>query len=53
MNLSNADALIRHPSIVPIHPGELLAERLGTSSEFWMNLQVAYDLEEARGAACP
>ena len=26
----------------------LLGERLGTSPEFWMNLQVAYDLEEAR-----
>ncbi|ACI52431.1 plasmid maintenance system antidote protein, XRE family [Gluconacetobacter diazotrophicus PA1 5] len=26
----------------------LLAERFGTSAEFWMNLQVAYDLEEAR-----
>ena len=28
----------------------LLGERLGTSPEFWMNLQVAYDLEEARAA---
>ena len=26
----------------------LLGERFGTSPEFWMNLQVAYDLEEAR-----
>ncbi len=26
----------------------LLSERLGTSPEFWMNLQVAHDLEEAR-----
>lgn len=26
----------------------LLGDRLGTSPEFWMNLQVAYDLEEAR-----
>ena len=28
----------------------LFGERLGTSPEFWMNLQVAYDLEEARAA---
>ncbi len=28
----------------------LLGERLGTSPEFWMNLQVGYDLEEARAA---
>ena len=26
----------------------LLADRLGTSAEFWMNLQTAHDLEEAR-----
>ena len=26
----------------------LLGERFDTSPEFWMNLQVAYDLEEAR-----
>lgn len=26
----------------------LLSGRLGTSPEFWMNLQVAHDLEEAR-----
>jgi addiction module HigA family antidote len=26
----------------------LLGERLGTSAEFWMNLQVAHDLERAR-----
>jgi len=26
----------------------LLAERFGTSAEFWMNLQVAHDLEVAR-----
>ncbi len=26
----------------------LLAGRLGTSAEFWMNLQTAHDLEEAR-----
>jgi addiction module HigA family antidote len=28
----------------------LLAHRLGTSAEFWMNLQVAHDLEMAREA---
>jgi antitoxin HigA-1 len=26
----------------------LLSERFGTSAEFWMNLQTAHDLEEAR-----
>lgn len=26
----------------------LLARRFGTSAEFWMNLQTAHDLEEAR-----
>ncbi len=26
----------------------LLGERFGTSAEFWMNLQVTHDLEEAR-----
>jgi len=26
----------------------LLGERLGTSAEFWLNLQVMHDLEEAR-----
>ncbi len=26
----------------------LFSERLGTTPEFWMNLQVAYDLEKAR-----
>jgi antitoxin HigA-1 len=26
----------------------LLSRRLGTSAEFWMNLQTAHDLEEAR-----
>jgi len=26
----------------------MLGERLGTSAEFWMNLQVAHDLEVAR-----
>jgi antitoxin HigA-1 len=26
----------------------LLGERFGTSAEFWMNLQVAHDLEQAR-----
>jgi antitoxin HigA-1 len=26
----------------------LLAERLGTSAEFWLNLQTAHELEEAR-----
>ncbi len=26
----------------------LLGERFGTSAEFWMNLQAAHDLEEAR-----
>ncbi len=28
----------------------LLARRFGTSAEFWMNLQTAHDLEEAREA---
>ena len=28
----------------------LLASRLGTSAEFWMSLQTAHDLEEARQA---
>ncbi len=28
----------------------LLARRFGTSAEFWMNLQTAHDLEEARAA---
>lgn len=28
-----------------------LAARLGTTAEFWMNLQVAHDLEQARAAA--
>jgi antitoxin HigA-1 len=28
----------------------LLGERFGTSTEFWMNLQVAHDLEHARRA---
>ncbi len=27
-----------------------LAERFGTSAEFWMGLQMAYDLENARRA---
>ncbi len=27
----------------------LLGERFGTSAEFWLNLQMAHDLEEARG----
>lgn len=34
----------------------LLGRRLGTSAEFWMNLQTAHDLEEARqhlGIAAP
>ena len=26
----------------------LLAERFGTSAEFWLNLQMMHDLEEAR-----
>ncbi len=26
----------------------LLARRFGTSAEFWMNLQTAHDLEQAR-----
>src|ERR1700730_10942360 len=26
----------------------LLGERFGTSPEFWLNLQIAHDLEEAR-----
>jgi addiction module HigA family antidote len=26
----------------------MLAERFGTSAEFWLNLQMAHDLEEAR-----
>ena len=29
----------------------LLAKRFGNSAEFWMNLQTAYDLEQARSAA--
>jgi addiction module HigA family antidote len=28
----------------------LLADRFGNSAEFWMNLQTAYDLEQARSA---
>lgn len=28
----------------------LLSERFGTTAEFWMNLQTAFDLEEARRA---
>ncbi len=28
----------------------LLGDRFGTSAEFWMNLQAAHDLEEARRA---
>ena len=28
----------------------LLARRFGTTPEFWMNLQVAHDLEQAREA---
>ncbi len=27
----------------------LLGERFGTSAEFWLNLQMMHDLEEARG----
>jgi addiction module HigA family antidote len=26
----------------------LLGERFGTSAEFWLNLQIAHDLERAR-----
>jgi addiction module HigA family antidote len=26
----------------------MLGERFGTSAEFWLNLQMAHDLEEAR-----
>lgn len=29
----------------------LLARRFGTSAEFWMNLQTAHDLEQARAQA--
>ncbi len=28
----------------------LLGQRLGTSAEFWMNLQTAHDLEQARSS---
>ena len=28
----------------------LLAERFGTSAEFWLSLQMMHDLEEARGS---
>jgi addiction module HigA family antidote len=31
----------------------LLGERFGTTAEFWMNLQVAHDLEVARKARRP
>ncbi len=30
-----------------------LAKAFGTSAEFWMNLQVSYDLEEAQRALAP
>ncbi len=45
--------------IDPVHPGEILREEflgerglsataLGTTPEFWMNLQMRFDLETAR-----
>ena len=33
---------------VSAHTAVLLGDRFGTSAEFWMNLQVAHDLERAR-----
>ncbi len=39
------------PALPPIHPGEILADRLGryfgTTAQVWLNLQINYDLEVA------
>ena len=33
---------------ISAHTAILLADRFGTSAEFWLNLQMAHDLEHAR-----
>ena len=33
---------------ISAHTAILLGDRFGTSAEFWLNLQMAHDLEQAR-----
>jgi addiction module HigA family antidote len=41
--------IIRGERVVTAETALLLADRLGTTAEFWLNLQMAHDLEVARG----
>ncbi len=40
--------IIRAERMVTAETALLLADRLGTTAEFWLNLQMAHDLEMAR-----
>jgi addiction module HigA family antidote len=40
--------IIRGERVVTAETALLLADRLGTTAEFWLNLQMAHDLEVAR-----
>ncbi len=33
---------------LPLHPGKVLEEKIGTSAEMWVRMQADYDLWEAR-----
>ena len=35
---------------IPTHPGVILAQALGTTPEYWVNLQTAHDLARSRPA---
>jgi addiction module HigA family antidote len=41
-------AILNGERAVSAETAILLGRRLGTSAEFWLNLQMAHDLEEAR-----
>ena len=41
-------AILRGERAITAETAILLSDRFGTSSEFWMNLQVAFDLEAVR-----
>ncbi len=42
--------IIKGERAITARTAVLLERRLGASAEFWMNLQTAYDLDEARAA---
>ncbi len=46
--IQRINTIIRGKRGISAETAVLLAEELGTTPEFWMNLQVAWDLYEAR-----